>query len=214
MDSDLFLGLVLGAMGFFVFFDTVKNGRKIFKRKGDFMVMIDSGHGSHDSGAVAIDGTFEKDYNREIAKHLVDLLRSGGYKVETTTDLNVDEFASISERRRKFEESGADLLVSIHCNAHTDHQANGTEVLYMDKKAESLAIELSYDIAKSTGMVDRGAKYRDNLGLLKTTNPAIIVECGFITNSADLQRIKRNKKNIASKIYGNIQKYYWGYWGL
>lgn len=210
MDSGLFLGLAMAAMGFFVFFDTVKNGRKIFKRKGDFMIMVDSGHGLHDSGAVAIDGTLEKDYNRAIAKHLVDLLRFGGYKVETTTDLNVDAYASITERRKRFEESGAKLLVSIHCNAHTNPEANGTEVLYMDIKAESLARGISYDIAKSTGMGNRGAKYRSDLGLLKTTNPAIIVECGFITNSADLMKIKRNKKTIANKIYENIQEYYWG----
>lgn len=210
MDSGLFLGLAMAVMGFFVFFDTMRNERKILKRKDDFMIMVDSGHGLHDTGAVAIDGTFEKDYNREIAKQLVDLLRSGGYKVETTTDLNVDDYASISERRKIFEESEAKLLVSIHCNAYTNNQANGTEVLYMNKKVESLARGISYDIAKATGMVNRGAKYRDDLGLLKTTKPAIIVECGFITNSADLLKIKRNKKTIASKIYENIQEYYWG----
>ena len=47
---------------------------------------------------------------------------------------------------------------------------------YIWTKAESLARGISYDIANSTGMVNRGAKYRGDLGLLKTTNPALSVE--------------------------------------
>ncbi|PTR88699.1 N-acetylmuramoyl-L-alanine amidase C-terminal domain-containing protein, partial [Bacillus anthracis] len=76
--------------------------------------------------------------------------------------------------------------VSIHLNAFNTI-ANGVEVLYYDQKA--LAAKVSAQLAKDIGWKDRGAKPRTDLAVLANTKaPAILIECGFIDNEADMQK--------------------------
>jgi N-acetylmuramoyl-L-alanine amidase len=79
------------------------------------VVVIDPGHGGEDEGAIGPSGTKEKDINLKISKKLKGLLEDDGFQVLLTRD--DDRFISLSDRTKIANEAGADLFVSIHCNA-------------------------------------------------------------------------------------------------
>ncbi|MCA9750785.1 MAG: N-acetylmuramoyl-L-alanine amidase [Gemmatimonadetes bacterium] len=100
---------------------------------GDFLVMVDPGHGGEDAGRRNPDGLREKILALEFAQHLVEEInRKPGYRAELTR--TGDYFVSLDRRRAIAEQRGAQLFVSIHFNAAPSRQANGTEVFFVSMK--------------------------------------------------------------------------------
>ncbi|MGE4537094.1 MAG: N-acetylmuramoyl-L-alanine amidase [Desulfovibrio sp.] len=88
-------------------------------------VMIDPGHGGKDPGAQGLYGVTEKDVNLKFAKELGAILRKRGFKVLYTR--TTDVFIPLEKRTEMANSQGADLFVSIHCNAHGDPDSSGLE---------------------------------------------------------------------------------------
>ena len=91
------------------------------------VVVIDAGHGGTDPGKVGVDGSLEKDINLAVAKRLKTYLEQDDIRVimtrETDTGLYSDtdsrkKMADMKKRCEIIEESGADLVVSIHQNSY------------------------------------------------------------------------------------------------
>lgn len=107
------------------------------------LVVIDAGHGGHDPGAIGPEGLREKDVTLAIARAIRDeLLRSGRVRVALTRD--TDRFLILQERYSIARKLGADLFISVHCDAALSPDATGASVYTLsevasDKEAARLA---------------------------------------------------------------------------
>ena len=168
-------------------------------------VLLDAGHGGFDGGAVAPDGTLEKDLNLEITLDLADWLRLCGYDVvlTRTTDTALCEDETLAVRQRKKADMGArlaqyeqaDLTVAIHQNMFGVAKYHGAQVFYspnnpLSKRlAEAMRTSIvTYLQPDNERTIKEGG---ESIYLLyKTTRPTVLVECGFLSNSQELQHLK------------------------
>ena len=173
-------------------------------------IIIDAGHGGFDGGAVAQDGTNEKDINLQIATRVCEHLSLQGFEVlmTRTTDSGTENNPDDSIRRRKksdlqnrlkmMEDNPDAIYVSIHLNKFTTSAANGAQVFYTKKFDEARVLgdciqqSIVYFIQPENSRVIKQGT--DSTYLLKNAAvPAVIVECGFLSNKAELERLKTNE---------------------
>jgi N-acetylmuramoyl-L-alanine amidase len=105
-------------------------------------IVIDPGHGGHDTGSIGRGGLREKDVALDIAHRLGDLLeeRLGADVIYTRT---TDEFISLNERPRIANSEEADLFISIHCNSVRNRTARGVETYYLNFTTDSWALNVA-----------------------------------------------------------------------
>ncbi|MBI4376195.1 MAG: N-acetylmuramoyl-L-alanine amidase [Elusimicrobia bacterium] len=97
-------------------------------------IMIDPGHGGNDPGAIGPRGSYEKDVNLAFAQELAELLRQEkAFEVKLTRE--DDTFIPLAERSQMANEFGADLFISLHCNASKGGRDSGFEVYFLSEKA-------------------------------------------------------------------------------
>lgn len=161
-------------------------------------IVIDPGHGGKDIGTQSISKPRyrEKSLNLVTAKFVREYLVGMGYEVILTREK--DHFISLEERARFANAQGAALFVSIHYNAAPSREAEGIEVFYHPssehKKRTARSRRLAWCVLKKmlavTGAKSRGVKTANYAVIRQTTMPAILVEGGFLTNEAELMRLK------------------------
>lgn len=180
-------------------------------------IVIDAGHGDWDPGKVAKDGTLEKDINLQISKYLQGYLeQSGGFVLTTRIDdtaLSNKKREDLKERKNIANNEEVDLLVSIHQNSFPKENVKGAQVFYYEGSEESkkLAECVQNRLKEIDSTNNRVAKENKDYYLLKqTTMPAIIVECGFLSNTEENNNLKNEEyqKKIAWAIYLGILDYY------
>ncbi|MEQ3353160.1 N-acetylmuramoyl-L-alanine amidase [Aedoeadaptatus acetigenes] len=187
-------------------------------QKKNITVVIDPGHGGHDSGAVAEDKTTEKALNLRLAPRVESMLRERGYNVIMTR--STDEFIALSERAAIANRNDADIFVSIHFNSAGSASAYGIEVLYasendVELKKDAgdqtlLAREVLNAVLKETGANNRGIKNRPELAVLRRTNmTACLIEGGFMSNPGELEKLKSDSylDKLANGIVKGIENY-------
>ncbi|WP_110955227.1 N-acetylmuramoyl-L-alanine amidase family protein [Anaerosinus massiliensis] len=168
-------------------------------------ICINAGHcPGLDSGAV---GTFlqEADVVKNIAEIVCSDLEAVGYEVLFVQE---NELADITNASNSF---GADLFVSIHCNAAANLSAQGTETFCYrsGSEGESLASYIQNQVVNSLGTVDRGVKYSQGLYVLKHTDcPAVLVETAFISNYDDEQLLANRQADFAHAIARGVTDYF------
>lgn len=189
-------------------------------------IIIDAGHGGFDGGASAADGTVEKDINLQIALKTAYILRLNGFEVIMTRDSDTgtedDESEAIAKRKKSDLSNRLQMMkdypdaiyVSIHLNKFTTSAANGAQVFYTKnyKEARDLAQSVQQSIVtliqpENTRVVKQGT---DSTYLLKNAAvPTIIVECGFLSNKAELEKLKNDdyQSQMALAIVGGIMDY-------
>ena len=150
-------------------------------------ICIDPGHsGSFEPGACA-GGVTEAAVTLEIARITARMLQKYRHKVllTRTGEVNNDWLTWRCEAAWNF---GADIFISIHCNAHASSEANGTEVFYFptSENGHTLARCIQEEVVKSCRTADRGVKTNDEWTvLLETACPAVLVELAFLTNDSE-----------------------------
>ena len=181
------------------------------------MAKADAGHGEWDPGKVAKDGTLEKDINLQISKHLQGYLEQSGSFVLTT---RIDDKALSNKKREDLRErkniannENVDLLISVHQNSFPKENVKGAQVFYYKNSEESkkLAQCVQNRLKEISSANDREAKESKDYYILKETKmPAIIVECGFLSNTEENNNLKNEEyqKKIAWSIYLGILDYY------
>ena len=187
-------------------------------QKKNITVVIDPGHGGHDSGAVAEDKTTEKALNLRLAPRVVSMLRERGYNVIMTR--SADEFIALSERAAIANRNDADIFVSIHFNSAGSASAYGIEVLYasendVELKKDAgdqtlLAREVLNAVLKETGANNRGIRNRPELAVLRRTKmTACLIEGGFMSNPDELEKLKSDSylDKLANGIVKGIENY-------
>ena len=187
-------------------------------------IVIDAGHGGEDSGAVADDGTLEKDINLDIAIKLNEMLLSSGFHTLMTREKDVaiyDQDKNKNLRQKKVSDmqnrlkiinsSSNNVLVSIHQNKFPEKKYSGTQVFFSknNKLSEVLAKNVQLSVKESIQpQNDREIKpATKNIFILHNSKvPAIIVECGFISNDEELAKLndEEYKSKIAFAIYCGI----------
>ena len=179
------------------------------KQRGFPLIIVDAGHGGEDGGAIANDGTLEKDLNLEISLKLNDVLSTFGYKTimirNSDTDLHTSGNSirerKVSDIRNRFDimkKSGNSLYISIHQNKFSDTSVCGAQTFYSPNNDESkiLADFIQKSIASQLQKGnDRVIKKSgtDIFLLYNATKPTVMVECGFISNASDLNNLKDTK---------------------
>ncbi len=183
----------------------------------NYKIVIDPGHGGFDGGAVAKDGTVEKEINLAIALELRDVLMD--YPVEAImirdkdVSLDTGEQATgnrkqqdLKKRKTIITESAADLTISIHLNSYpSDVSVYGAQVFYPKKEQKRTAEDSCEQVSKTyaenvqksleTNIQDgreRVAMAKGDTYLLKNIDtPFILIECGFLSNVNECDKLKR-----------------------
>ncbi len=164
-----------------------------------YSVVIDVGHGGIDSGKVSADGILEKDVNLVIAKKLKTLLEQEDVSVTLTRESDTGLYregdsnkkvADLQNRCALIEKIDPDCTVSIHQNSFSSPEVKGAQVFYYGQSAEGEALAKLVQ-ASLIERVDpenhRQAKANESYYLLKrTVSPTVIVECGFLSNPAEV----------------------------
>ncbi len=185
------------------------------------VIIIDPGHGGFDPGKNGIGGEDEKHINLKIALKLRDYLENSGAIVimTRTTDDDADGMDGVKHKRkdmsqRKKVAQGGDLLISIHQNSFTQPSVKGAQTFY-NKASESgklLADLIQTSIKEYADQGNRRkTKSNNDYYVLKATDiPAVIVECGFLTNPEEEKKLNTDEyqNTIAWSIYVGIVKYF------
>ncbi len=170
------------------------------------MIIVDPGHGGFDGGAVSDDGTLEKDINLDIAFFVEKLLKFYGYRVIMTrnADTGTESVTGTIAGRKKSDlenrlmlmsQNPDSVYVSIHLNKYTTSAAAGAQIFYTPniESASVLADCIQSSIRRQLQPVNnRKVKSggKNAYLLMKATVPAVIVECGFLSNHRELELLK------------------------
>jgi N-acetylmuramoyl-L-alanine amidase len=192
------------------FFFELKDGLTIrfSLRPGQGIVAIDPGHGGPDSGAVGNSATQEKDVNLDVALRLADLLMEEGIKPLLTR--STDTYVSLDDRCNLANALGADIFVSLHCNASPSrNRRKGLETYYFHPRGDELAATVHHTLIRQLDWQDNGVRVARFVVVRRTAMPAILVEMGYINHYEDEARLRSldSRQKIAEALKDGILEY-------
>jgi N-acetylmuramoyl-L-alanine amidase len=196
-------------------------------------VVLDPGHGGHDRGAISRFG-FEKDFALDVALRARKLLESQGYKVVMTR--STDVFIPLDQRPAVANNIAGSIFISIHFNSsNSNADARGFEIFSMaprgapatndsrpserdlreepgnalDLPSSALAGSVFHALLGHVPMVDRGIKHARFAVLRLSSVPAVLVECGFVSNKAESTLIGSSawRAHVAEAIIDGVENY-------
>lgn len=185
-------------------------------RTGKQTVVLDSGHGGSDSGKVGINGAKEKEINLLIAKEIRRLLEKEKIEVimvrEKDEELGKSKVEDLKYRVSLMNEKKPSLAVSIHQNSYHEENVFGAQVFYYKtstegKKAAAVIQEALQEVNPEN---TKKIKANDTYYLLKKTEvPTVIVECGFLSNYAEAEKLVSEdyQKKVAEAVTKGILQY-------
>src|SRR6266849_6345058 len=147
------------------------------------VVVIDAGHGGFDRGGIPGQRVPEKTMNLDVAQRLRTILQASGYRVVMTRDGDV--FVPLGTRVAIANSYPNGIFVCIHFNAARRAGANGIETYFYSRESLTLASAIHYYVAGGAPSSNRGVRRRGYFVLRKTRIPAVLVECGFLTNPTE-----------------------------
>ncbi len=106
-------------------------------------IVIDAGHGGHDTGTIGPTGLMEKDLCLDVALRLGKLIQQRLPGAEVVFTRAEDSFVPLENRTAIANQSRADLFLSIHANSSRDHKARGVETYYLNFAASPEAMEVA-----------------------------------------------------------------------
>lgn len=159
--------------------------------KKKYVVYIDVGHGGFDEGYKTKSGVMEKDVDLEISKLVSSRLSSQG-DISVVVSRNTDTALSNSERVEDANKQNADLFVSIHMTGNDDTTAEGIQTFYRvgaTDASDELATLVQKSVSAYVDLKDRGVT-PFTFDVLKDNNmPAILIQCGFLTNPKEEKKL-------------------------
>jgi N-acetylmuramoyl-L-alanine amidase len=196
-------------------------------------VVLDPGHGGHDKGQVSRYGA-EKDFALDVARKLRPILQAKGFRVIMTRE--GDYFVPLEVRAKIANSARNSIFVSIHFNAtNDDPNATGFEIFSFTPRgapstsdgnvtsrsfnmqpgssvdAQSMALSacIYHSVLGQLREYDRGIKRARFAVLRLTTVPAVLIECGFLTERGESKLISNKdwRAKLAGAIGGGIENY-------
>ncbi len=177
-------------------------------------IIIDAGHGGIDSGTSANDGTPEKEINLSIAKKINETLTMMGYQTRMTrTDdeligegeystIHSEKLADITKRLEIVEEQENCILISVHQNYFQESKYSGFQAFYNNNNPQSQLLAQTLQNAVVTHLQPDNTRKIKTIGeeiylLHHCTKPAVMVECGFMSNPKEVSMLKNVKYQSA-----------------
>lgn len=196
-------------------------------------VVLDPGHGGHDKGASSRYG-FEKDFSLDVALRAREMLEAQRYKVVMTRSSDI--FVPLEARAAIGNRTDKAIFVSIHFNSSSNNaDARGFEIFSMAPRgapatndatlserdlreepgnaaelpSSALAGTIFHALLGHVPMTDRGLKHARFAVLRRSTIPAVLVECGFVSNNAESALIGSTawRKKVAEAIVDGVDNY-------
>ena len=154
-------------------------------------IYLDAGHGGTDSGATGF-GLLEKNINLKIVKYTRDHLNANYSGHIVRLSRSTDKTVSLRDRTNEANKWGADVLVSIHCNAFNGKARGYEDFIYTHtKKSEPLQKAIHKEVSKLFS-VNRGKKKANFHMLRESKAVAVLTENGFIDNRQDNNFLKKD----------------------
>ena len=184
----------------------------------NYIVALDDGHGIETQGKrtpLFDDGSYmkENEFNEAVMLYLKEYLTTHNIGVLTVAPEKTD--TPLLTRIKRANEAGASIYISIHANAYGSNwnEANGFETYVYDlddKNTMYLAQCVHGACISATGLRNRGIKEAGFYVLVNSAMPAILLECGFMTNKAEAELLRSDsyRKTVAAAITKGICKYY------
>ncbi|MBQ7516170.1 MAG: N-acetylmuramoyl-L-alanine amidase [Schwartzia sp.] len=185
------------------------------------IIVLDPGHGGLDTGAIGPDGLMEKDVTLAVSTKLRDILEASGAKVAMTRTDDRDVYPGGAQTDGQELQArvdvgdatpGAEIFVSVHCDAFTHPKANGTGTFYYPKTWEdaALAQALQNGMVARGGRRDRGIKEARFYVVRNSDMPAALVELAFITNYVEQAMLADDdfQRNLALGIAEGIRDFF------
>ncbi len=197
----------------------------VFTTKEMPHILIDAGHGGEDGGAV-VGSVLEKQINLAIAQDAADLLTFCGFDVQMTRtgdDALSDEGADVKQRKYNdmkqrlalYNASPQNVVISVHQNKFSNASSHGMQVFYSPNNDKSAVLAEAIRRA-AVGMLqpdntrENKAAGKDIYLLKNTVNPAVLVECGFLSNREEREKLVTDayQKQVALAIATGLMNYH------
>lgn len=183
--------------------------------KSNPVIVIDPGHGGEDPGKVGINDILEKDINLQISMKVRDLLEEVGIEVVMTREddkVPDRKKEDLGNRVELINKTRPTLALCIHQNSYTTPDIFGAQVFYHTKleEAENAAMLVQESMKAIDQSNKREIKENDTYYMLKFSEvPTIIVECGFLTNPTEAQKLttEEYQNDVAFAICEGIVKW-------
>src|SRR5438552_5414553 len=160
-----------------------QTGRSSASSSAPITVVIDAGHGGHDRGGIPGQSVAEKEMTLDVPQRLRNVLAASGYRVVMTRDSDV--FVPLGTRVAIANSYGNAIFVCIHFNATKRAGASGIETYFYSRDSLPLASAIHYFVTGGAPSANRGVRRRGYYVLRRTSVPAVLVECGFLTNPTE-----------------------------
>ncbi len=181
------------------------------------VVVIDPGHGGIDSGAIGVNGIYEKDVVLKVVNEILNLNKS---LFDDELDIYLtrynDTLISLYDRSQLTKSLKADVFVSLHCNASGNNSRGMEAYVHHSKNSNSktsiaLGVSILNESTQKLGLEKRGVKFANFHVLRETISycPSMLVEMGFMTNTdeADYFLEAKNIKAIVLAVLMGIMGY-------
>lgn len=220
---ELFMGIIMLCIVYAFSINAKGKSVGVYNQtKDNIVVLVDAGHGGDDPGKVSLNNDLEKDINLAIALKLEEILRSQNIEVLMTRredkglhqeGASNKKISDMKTRTDMANKNNVDIVISIHSNSYVDGDVCGAQVFYYGKseKGEKLAKFIQNNVSKVSVLNSkRSAKANSDYYIIKNvSNPAVIVECGFLSNVAETALLKNEdyQRKIAWSIHMGILEY-------
>lgn len=178
----------------------IREGREVSSKAVPPVILLDPGHGGMDAGKTGVNGEEEKAINLNIALYIKKLLEEESIEVvmTRTTDQRLAEtqVEDLKERVRIMNEEKPVLAVSIHQNSYHEEGVRGAQVFYYEDSAEGKEAGEIMQKLLNENISDNNKEAKANRSyyiLKKTEVPVIIVECGFLSNYEEAEKLADEK---------------------
>lgn len=169
-------------------------------------VVLDAGHGGHDSGARSRKGLLEKEITLDVIRRLAPKLRAAGLRTVLTR--NSDVFIPLDRRVEISEHEHSAVFVSVHFNDAGKKQVAGVESYFFSGESRRFSQRLVNALADVTGAANRGSREARFRVLRCNVNPAVLVECGYLSSRREVGLLEQPKyrEKIATALAEAIVK--------
>lgn len=179
------------------------------------IVIIDAGHGGKDPGKIGVNDVLEKDLNLQIAKKVKENLEKQKVTVIMTREDDTAEDGKMADMKKRvalINEEKPAIAVSIHQNSYSQADIKGAQVFYYEHSevGKNAALIIQEELKQIDSENTREAKGNDTYYLLKKTEvPTIIVECGFLSNAQEAEKLtdETYQNELANAICDGIIKW-------